>query len=335
MAYADLQGRSDLIYYPDSEPGIRRKRAGRGFSYIAPDGTRIDDKAERARLKSLGVPPAYTDVWICPMPLGHLQATGFDERERKQYRYHPDWTKLHAQLKYDNLIQLSDHLPSLRRWIAMRLRGDAGTFDTALAATLVLIDRASMRVGNAAYTDENGSYGVTTLLNKHVDIDGGHLALAYVGKGGKQVEKDFYAPRLAHVLHDSQDLPGAELISYVDDRGDTHGIRSDHINDALHDICGADVTAKTLRTWNGTHAAFCYACNNDAPTIKAMCEAAALRLHNTAAVSRTSYIHPAVIDLADLHADERAVLFNRLAKTKPVSGLRKGEAELAAYLRGG
>ncbi|SEP69341.1 DNA topoisomerase-1 [Loktanella sp. DSM 29012] len=335
MSFADLQGQTDLIYYPDSEPGIRRRRAGRGFSYLAPDGTRIDDQAERARIGALGIPPAYDDVWICPLDLGHLQATGFDEKDRKQYRYHAEWTELHARLKFDCLNELADRLPALRRWIETRLRGDVGDFETALAATLALIDRASMRVGHSTYSSENGSYGATTLLPEHLAVEDGHLRLDYAAKGGKQVEKDLYAPRLAAVLEDCQDLPGATVISYLDDSGDAHAIRSEHINTLLRDICGEDVTAKTLRTWNGTHAAFCAAQDNDTFTIKAMSEAAGARLHNTATVARNSYIHPAVIALTEMTPEARLKLFARLDDVPSVDGLRAGEAALAAYLRTG
>ena len=335
MSFADIPEGSGLLYYPDSEPGISRRRAGTGFSYSAPDGTRIDRGAERDRIEGLGIPPAYDRVWISPMEMGHLQATGFDEKERKQYRYHEDWTRLHSQLKYDRLVDLVEHLPRLRRWIETRLRGEVGTFDTALAATLALIDRAALRVGNEAYTLDNGSHGATTLKNKHVKIDGGSIALDFIGKGGKRIEHAIHAPRLAEVLEDCQDLPGAEVVSWQDEDGATHAIRSEHINDLLKELCGPEVTAKTLRTWAGTLAAFCAARDAEGLTIKAMSEAASERLHNTPTVARNSYIHPAVIDLCEIDASERDALFKRLSKTGGRSGLRAGEAELGAFLQTG
>ena len=334
MSFTDIPKGADLVYYPDSEPGIRRRRAGRGFSYTGPDGTRIDQKDERARIAALAVPPAYADVWISPLIRGHLQATGYDERARKQYRYHADWTEHHAQLKFGKLVEFAEALPRLRRWIADRLRGDVGDFDTALAATLALIDRASLRVGNSVYAAENGTYGATTMLSEHVDVAKGRIKLAYVGKGGTEIEKDFYAPRLATVLEACQDLPGAEVITWLDANGDCHAIRSDHINEKLHEICGPEVTAKTIRTWNGTLAAFCTAETHAELTIKAMSEAASERLHNTPTVARGSYIHPAVVELAELAVPDRADIMTRLTRIDDVPGLRHGEAALAAFLRG-
>lgn len=334
MSFTDIPKDADLVYYPDSEPGIRRRRAGRGFSYTAPDGTRIDQKEERARIAALAVPPAYTDVWISPLIRGHLQATGYDDRARKQYRYHADWTEHHAQLKFGKLVEFADALPRLRRWIADRLRGDVGDFDTALAATLALIDRASLRVGNSVYAAENGTYGATTMLSEHVDLGDGRITLDFIGKGGAEIEKDFYAPRLAAVLEACQDLPGAEVITWLDADGDARPIRSDHINDKLREICGPEVTAKTVRTWNGTLAAFCTAQAQAELTIKAMSEAASACLHNTPTVARGSYIHPAVVELAEIAATDRADIMTRLKCVTDVPGLRQGEAALAAFLRG-
>ncbi|RYH03900.1 DNA topoisomerase IB [Salipiger sp. IMCC34102] len=335
MSFTDIPKGHGLVYYPDSEPGIARRRAGRGFSYTGPDGTRIERGPERDRIEALGIPPAYADVWISPMVQGHLQATGLDERERKQYRYHDDWTRLHAQLKFDRLADLVATLPRLRRWIETRLRGEAGSFDVALAATLALIDRAALRVGHESYTQDNGSYGATTLLQEHVTVTGGSIALDFTGKSGKRVEREIYAPRLAAILEDCQDLPGAEVVSWQDDAGASHAIRSEHINDVLKDLCGPQVTAKTLRTWTGTVAAYRAAREAETLTIKTMAEAAAARLNNTATVARNSYIHPAVIELAELSDAERNRLFKRLDKTGSVAGLRAGEAELGAYLAAG
>ena len=335
MTFADIARTADLVYYPDTEPGIRRKRAGRGFSYVAVDGTRIDDAGERARIAAIAVPPAYDEVWISPLPRGHLQATGLDDRARKQYRYHTDWTAHHAQLKFGKLVDFAESLPSLRRWIADRLRGTVGDRDVAIAATLALIDRVSLRVGNSCYRDENGSYGATTMLREHGDFTGGRVRLDYIGKGGAHIEKDFHAPRLAAVLEACQDLPGAEIITWQDDAGEAHPVRSEQINEVLHDICGEAVTAKTMRTWNGTLAAFNAACTSDAPTIKSLSEAAAEALHNTPTVARNSYVHPAVIELASVDDAVRQDIRARLDAVADRSGLRAGEAALAAFLRDG
>ncbi|SEN00169.1 DNA topoisomerase-1 [Loktanella fryxellensis] len=333
MAYADIAKVSGLLFYPDTEPGIRRRRAGRGFSYTAADGTRIDDTVERARIAAIAVPPAYGDVWISPLPKGHLQATGFDDRERKQYRYHADWTAHHALLKFENLGQFAQTLPGLRRWIASRLRGEVGDRDTAIAATLALIDRASLRVGNGIYAAQNGSYGATTMLNDHGTFEGGRVRLDYIGKGGARIEKDFHAPRLAEVLDACQDLPGAEIITWIDDAGTSHPVRSDHINQTLHTLCGDHATAKTMRTWNGSLAAFEVAAQPGKLSIAAMADAASDVLCNTPTVARNSYVHPSVIALAEMEATEREAFMKKLAKSPDIAGLRQHEPALAALLQ--
>ena len=331
MSLADLPPDGGLVYYPDSEPGIARKRRGRGFSYHGPDGALVDT-AERERLVALAVPPAYDDVWLSPYPNGHLQATGRDEKGRKQYRYHPDWTAHQYLVKFDGLVALGRALPRLRRWIASHLRGDVGAFETALAATLALIDRASLRVGDPGYTLVNGSHGATTLLPEHVETDGGAIALSFIAKGGQAVEKALHAPKLAEVLEESQDLPGAHLISWIDTDGTGYGIRGEQINAKLRDLCGEGVTAKALRTWNGTHAAFMVATTTEGSlTISAMASAAADRLHNTETIARGSYIHPSVIALAEWPADERLAL---LEGDTPRGGWRVGEAALVSFLEG-
>ena len=322
----------DLIYYPDSRPGIVRQRRGRGFTYIAPDGTRIDCSRERGRIKALAVPPAYDDVWICPHRHGHLQATGRDVRARKQYRYHPEWTRRRALKKYDQLHEFGQSLPDLRRWIASQLSGEAGERDTAVAAVLALVDRASMRVGHPSYTRENGSFGATTLRQRHVSFDGAKVVLDYTAKSGKRVRKSVLGKQLQRVLQNSADLPGRELVSWLDDDGVSRAVRSEQLQEVLSRVCGKGVTAKTLRTWNGTHAAFLTVLDDEAPTIDAMANAAADRLHNTPAIARNSYIHPKVIELARADELKRA---DRLAALRPFrnSGhLRRGEAELISFL---
>ncbi len=321
-----------LIYYPDSQPGIRRYKRGRGFTYVAPDGTRIDRGQERARIKALAVPPAYEDVWICPQPNGHLQATGRDARRRKQYRYHPDWSAERAERKYEQLANFGLALPRLRRWITSRLAGDIGDAETAIAAVLALIDRASLRVGHPDYTAENGTYGATTLRNRHVNFDGSTILLDYKAKGGKEVRKRVQGAQLQRVLQRSGDLPGRELISWQDDQGAPRAVRSEQIQQVLSDLCGDGITAKTLRTWNGTHAAFQVACQTDKITIGALAEAAAIRLHNTPTIARNSYIHPDVITLAEMDDRDRIERIGKLNPDINPRHYRQGEAELLAFL---
>lgn len=310
-----------LRYYPDSNPGFTRRRRGRGFSYLAADGTRVEQRPVIERLKALAVPPAYSDVWLSPYANGHLQASGRDDATRKQYIYHPDWAAQRATVKFDQLVPFGAALPSIRRWITTRLAGEPGTFETAAAAVLALLDRASLRVGAPDYAAQNGTHGATTLLPGHARIDDAGLTLRFPAKGGTQVETQLQGARLAAVLDDCQDLPGAHLITF----GDGAIVRSEHLRDILSDLVGEDMTPKTFRTWNGTHAAFLATTDN--PTIKAQAEAAAERLHNTPAIARNSYIHPAVIALAE--ADTCVEI-----ECSTPDGYRRGEPALLDVLRG-
>lgn len=330
MSRPEILFSGGLVYYPDNQPGIKRQRRGSGFTYIAVDGTRIERGAERERLEAMAVPPAYSDVWMSPLANGHLQATGHDARHRKQYRYHADCTTWQARKKFEHLADFGDTLPRLRRWIDTRLQDGAGSREAAIAAILSLIDRASLRIGNATYTDENESYGATTLENRHVAAEDGYVRLDFKGKGGSEVHKDFYAPRLSALLDASQDLPGAAVLCYLDPAGKPHAVRSEQINDVLGDLCGDGMTAKTFRTWNGTHAAFQVARKSEKLTIKAMTQAAAARLHSTETIARNSYIHPDVIALAQ--SDDRAQVSSRDEGNAP-DGLRAGEMALLRFLR--
>ncbi|SHI73918.1 DNA topoisomerase-1 [Palleronia salina] len=322
----------DLVYYPDTRPGITRRRAGRGWSYTAPDGTRIDDRAERRRLDALAVPPAYGDVWICPRADGHLQATGRDDRDRKQYRYHAAWTAFRARRKFDDLAGFGAALPAIRRRIRRDLQGAAGDRAVATAAVLAMIDRLSLRVGNRDYAEENGTYGATTLRPRHVQLGPDALKLRYPGKGGATIKRSLRDKRLAQVLHQLDDLPCATLVTWLDDAGAAHEVTSSQVNELLHDITGQDgFTAKTFRTWNGTTAAMEIALKEDRLTIKAMAEAAANRLGNTPTIARNSYIHPEVIALTDRDADDRAALADAAPDRR---GLRIAERAVLHLLTG-
>ena len=321
----------DLVYFPDDRPGITRRRCGRGFSYTAPDGTRIDDRTERARIAALAVPPAYEGVWISPRADGHLQATGRDARSRKQYRYHPDWTAFRAREKFAGLAAFGEALPGLRRRILDDLRSsEAGEREFAIAAVLALLDRAGLRIGNAGYARENRTYGATTLRRTHMTLDGDRLRLSFPAKGGRRVREELRDRTLNRVLTRLDDLPGRDLVSWVDDDGTPHSVRSDEVNAFLAERTGnADLTAKTFRTWNGSVAALEAAAAPGRVSIRAMAEAAAARLHNTPAIARTSYIHPEVIALADLSEADR---LHRIATPEEPRGLRRSEAQLLGLL---
>lgn len=320
-----------LTYYPDDRPGIARRRSGRGFAYYDADGARITDPDERARIAAIAVPPAYVDVWISPHGNGHLQATGRDARGRKQYRYHKDWAEHRARRKFDQLAAFGRALPRLRDFIARSLRAEAGSESLAVAAVLALIDRASIRVGSPAYVRENKSFGATTLRGRHVRFGKGGVTIAFPSKGGIRVRRTLPGPALQRALSRIHDLPGAELATWIDEEGDPRPVRSEQVNAVIAAVCGAGHTAKTFRTWNGTHAAFLCALRSEALTIREMAEAAAERLDNTPAIARSSYIHPAVIDLAGVGREERGKLLGGL-KGPELSGLRAGEADLIAFL---
>jgi DNA topoisomerase-1 len=319
-----------LIYYPDSRPGIRRRRCGRGFSYLAPDGTRIDNGKERKRIQALAVPPAYEDVWICPLAHGHLQATGRDVRARKQYRYHPEWTEYRAQQKYSDLADFGRALPGLRRKISEGLRSDAGDEELALATVLAMIDRLSLRVGNEAYAAENGTFGATTLRARHVSLEGSYIRLKYKAKGGQTVNKRLHHRGLQKALEKIHDLPGAHLLNWEDEEGRLRQVTSDQVNEFLAEYAGEGITAKSFRTWNGSLAAFKAARkiveNGEVPTVKALAEAAAEELHNTPTLARNSYIHPAVINLTEDEGAER--LEAAVERAVELSGLRAAEGAL-------
>lgn len=324
---------TDLVYYPDSEPGIRRRRRGRGFTYLAPDGTRIDRGAERTRIEALAVPPAYENVWICPLPNGHLQATGYDAKSRKQYRYHPDWRSWRESVKFDDLAAFGDALPAIRRRIRRDLSHEAGDRDFAVAAVLSLIDRLAIRVGHPEYAAENDSHGATTLTGRHVRLDDGALDLDYRAKGGRRVTTRLRDKGLARVLHRLHDLPGKNLVSWVDEGGKAHAVTSTDVNDRLSEIAGRPgVTSKTFRTWAGSEAALDVALTAETATIKALTEAAAERLHNTPAIARKSYVHPDVIALTERPFDDRRALLDDLP---PRDGLRQVERALLRLLQEG
>jgi DNA topoisomerase I len=280
------------------------------------------------------VPPAYRQVWICPLHNGHLQATGLDERKRKQYRYHPLWSEFRAQRKFDQLAAFARTLPRIRRRIARDLEADPGTQRFALGALVALIDRLGIRVGNRDYLDENGSYGATTLKRRHMRLLPDRIVLKYKAKGGARVQQTLKNPRLHRVLQEIDDLPGADLFTWLDARGDPHPLRSDTVNDYLGEISGEAIhTAKTFRTWLGTLRAFqtAVAAGEGRLTVKAMATAAAEQLGNTPTIARNSYIHPDVIALAEQDAQTRRDKLAAAAGER-IRGLSGSESALCAFL---
>ncbi|TAU37657.1 DNA topoisomerase IB [Rhizobium leguminosarum] len=318
-----------LVYVSDTEPGIRRRRKGKGFSYVMPDGTTLADELQRARIGALGLPPAYENVWICLYENGHLQATGFDARGRKQYRYHKEWQSFRSAGKFHQLIEFGRALPRIRRTVLRHLDTGAEDVNGVLAALTTLLDEAHLRVGNQAYVRENGTYGATTLLKRHLKIVDGQIELKFRAKGGKRVQRSLKHPRLQKILEEIADLPGRQLFVWKDESGSLKPIDSGRLNAYLAEISGIPISAKTFRTWAGSLAAFGAAretiVGGGRPTVKQMSEAAAEALHNTPAISRSSYIHPAIIALA---GNDHPLITG----SEPLRGLRAEENRLLDFL---
>ncbi|GAC1457942.1 MAG: DNA topoisomerase IB [Candidatus Limnocylindrales bacterium] len=300
----DAARAAGLRYVSDDAPGITRARSGRGFSYRDQRGALIRDHAELARIRRLAIPPAWTSVWICANPLGHLQATGRDARGRKQYRYHDRWREVRDGTKYGRMIDFAAALPKIRAQTDADLRKQGLPREKVLATVVRLLEGTLIRVGNEEYAKENRSFGLTTMQNRHVDVTGGTILFRFRGKSGVQHEVDVRDRRLAPVVRRCQELPGQDLFQYVGEDGEPHGIGSADVNAYLKEIAGDDFTAKDFRTWAGTVLAVRaleeldgYGSEAEAKRqVQAAVESVAKRLGNTRAVCRKCYIHPAVLD---------------------------------------
>jgi DNA topoisomerase-1 len=338
----DAAREAGLVYVNDGEPGIRRVRSGRGFRYLAPGGAAISDARDLGRIRSLAVPPAWTDVWISAGPRGHIQATGLDARGRKQYRYHPEWRRTRDRTKFDRMIAFGETLPKIRK----RIREDIGLpglpREKVLATILRLIDLTYIRVGSARYAKENGSYGLTTMRGRHVDVNGATIRFEFKGKGGKMNIVDVRDPRVARIVKRCQEIPGQHLFQYLEEDGTRRQISSDDVNAYLREIGGEDFTAKDFRTWAGTTLALRELSTTAAASsaadarrnINAAIEHVAAALRNTVAVCRACYVHPAVIEAyaAGALADVRLRRV-RAKDALPDDRLRPEEAALLRFLR--
>jgi DNA topoisomerase I len=293
-----------LRYVSDTLPGIRRRRAGSGFVYVDANGERLRDAREIARIRSIVIPPAWSDVWICPRADGHLQAVGRDARGRKQYRYHPRWRAVRDRTKYDHMVAFAKALPRIRRGVRADLRRPGLPREKVLATVVQLLESTQIRIGNEEYARENRSYGLTTMRDHHVEVSSTRLRFRFRGKSGKTREIAVTDRRLARIVRRCQEIPGQELFQYIDESGETRSVDSGDVNAYLREISGADFTAKDFRTWAGTVLA-CASLRrlatartkNDARknVVRAIAEVAE-RLGNTPAVCRKAYIHPRVFD---------------------------------------
>ncbi|MBV8493022.1 MAG: DNA topoisomerase IB [Alphaproteobacteria bacterium] len=333
---------AQLRHVDDTAPGITRHKARNGFDYRSPDGALVREVDTLKRIRSLAIPPAWTNVWISPDPNGHLQATGRDGRGRKQYRYHPRWREVRDEAKYSKLLIFSRALPKLRARVEDDLKHPGLPRDRVLAAIVRLMDMTLFRIGNNEYAKENKSFGLTTLRNRHVAIEGSRIHISFRGKHGKHHESDLNDRRLARIIKHCRDLPGYELFQYLDDNGDRHAIGSAEVNDYLREVTGEEITAKDFRTWAGTKLAaealqqfelFDTEAERKKAVLRAV-EKVAKHLGNTPAICRSCYIHPAVLDgyldgslLKSLSEDTR----NYLAEN--IEGMSAEEAAVTAFLR--
>ena len=290
----------DLRYVDDQMPGITRRALKRGWAYHDADGARITDRDEIDRLNAVAMPPAYRECWFCADPRGHIQATGLDDRGRKQYRYHPDFRAAQDAEKYSSCTAFARALPAIRKRVEADLARRGIDKRTACAAVVRLLDLGHIRVGNRQYAEENKSFGATTLRNRHVNVKGGRLMLCYRGKAGKQQTLSIENRRLATVVRRCQDLPGQQLFQYVAADGARHPVSSQDVNDYLREVSRGGFTAKHFRTWGASVIAY-QAIVEAGPAgigLKAMLAPVSDALGNTPVISRKSYVHPALIDLA-------------------------------------
>ncbi len=285
-------------------PGIVRKRAGKGFVYQAPDGKPVRDAATLARIRSLVIPPAWTDVWICPLSSGHLQATGRDARGRKQHRYHPEYRAVRDEVKYSRMAAFAQALPALRKRVSDDLALPGMPREKVLAAVVRLLEVTLIRVGNDEYAKDNDSFGLTTMRDEHANVSRGKIRFRFRGKSGKEHDIELDDPRLARIVKRCQELPGEELFEYVEDDGTVRDVTSGDVNTYLREVTGQDFTAKDFRTWNGTVLA-AVALGDSEPgetaaaikkNIAATIKQVAERLGNRPATCRKYYVHPAVLN---------------------------------------
>jgi DNA topoisomerase-1 len=331
-----------LRYVTDAMPGISRGRAGKGFSYRDAHGDPITAPNELARIRALAIPPAWTGVWICPDPRGHLQATGRDARGRKQYRYHNEWRAIRDAHKFDRILIFARALPQIRARVDADLRRHGLPREKVLATVVRLLETTMIRVGNAEYARENRSFGLTTIRHRHVEVNGSTIAFEFRGKAGKLHKVSTRDRRLARIVRACHELPGQELFQYIDDKGAWHDVDSADVNEYLQEITGEPFTAKDFRTWAGTVLASLALSEFENFDTKAAAkrnvtraiEDVANHLGNTVAVCRKSYIHPAILD-SYLDGSLLEFLKGRVeeALREELAGLSGEEAAVLAFLQ--
>jgi len=337
-----------LRYVSDETPGIKRVRSGEGFRYTKARGKAVRAQNALKRIRSLAIPPAWTDVWICPDANGHLQATGRDAKGRKQHRYHPLWCEVRDATKYDRMIEFSEALPRVRRCVVRDLRRAGLSREKVLATIVRLMDLTFIRVGNDEYAKQNGSYGLTTMKDQHAKVRGERIQFSFRGKSGKHHNIEIEDRRLAKIVKHCQDIRGQELFQYLDEQGDRHDVTSGDVNDYLREISGTDFTAKDFRTWAGTvlmaqalkQVAGFHSENQAKKNLKRAIEVVAEKLGNTPAVCRKCYIHPFILDgyvnkKLPCSANVKEGIGNGVIKTagRARASLSSDEREVLKFLR--
>jgi DNA topoisomerase I len=339
----DAAESAGLRYVSDTRPGIRRRTSGKGFTYARADGSRLTEPDILRRIKSLAIPPAWIDVWICPFADGHIQATGRDAKGRKQYRYHPRFREVRESTKYEHVVAFAEALPGVRAKVRehMALRGLPR--EKVLATVVHLLETTLIRVGNGDYAKQNNSYGLTTLKTRHVAVDANEVRFRFTGKSGKQWSLRVKDRRIAKIIKACQELPGQELLQYLDEEGNPQDVTSSDVNAYLKEITGKGITAKDFRTWAGTVLA-AMALNEmqsfDSAAqakrnLRTAIENVAARLGNTPTICRKCYVHP---DVLTSYLDGKLVLEIKAAVESELrdalAGLQPEEAAVLAMLRG-
>lgn len=292
-----------LFYAETDAPGIVRRRVGKGFSYLAPNGRRVADPVVLSRIRALAIPPAWTSVWICPRANGHIQAVGFDDKGRKQYRYHARFREVRESAKFEHMMAFAEALPRLRRQVATDMAARGLGRGKVLATVVYLLETTMIRVGNEAYAKQNKSFGLTTLLARHVDVAGADLKFHFKGKSGKEWRLSVHDRRIARIVKGCQELPGQHLFQYIDDDGRRQTVTSADVNAYLRAVSGAEITAKDFRTWNGTVLAATALAEFETADSEALAKhnlteaigRVAARLGNTPTICRKCYVHPQIV----------------------------------------
>ena len=331
-----------LTYVLDTRPGICRRISGKGFSFMRADGSTLKEPAVLRRIKAIVIPPAWTDVWICPLADGHIQATGRDAKGRKQYRYHPRFREVRDGTKYEHVVEFADVLPIIREKVRQHMALRGLPRDKILATVVHLLETTLIRVGNDEYAKQNNSYGLTTLKNRHVAVDGNEIRFRFTGKSGKQWSLSVKDRRIAKIIKSCQELPGQELIQYIDEDGNPQDVTSNDVNAYLKEITGKEISAKDFRTWAGTVLAAMALSEMDSfdsaaqakRNLRAAIETVSVRLGNTPTICRKCYVHPEVVNSymdGNLALEIKSAVESELTET--LAGLKPEEAAILAMLR--